>query len=175
MKKYLTKLQSTDAVLLGLGLVVVGFGLAITAVIVFHPSAGIPVSFKKQLESPTYIGKPQSTVQMDKKSYKYDSTNKVFSYVAQVIGTQTQLTVTEQPTPSEFVDVPQAYDKFTESIKPFLTFDSSLGKVNVGKPGQLGNQVAVVNGQGTLMFVRTSADLSEDQWHHVFNDLVRGN
>lgn len=111
-----------------------------------------------------------SVTTLDRKSIKYDSTEKILTYNAS-IGTN-QLIVTNQATPSNFTDIPQLFDKVIGGMHPYVTFDSSNGKVSLTRPPNTNNQqVAVLNNHGTLMFVRANHDLSEDQWRKFFNNL----
>lgn len=133
----------------------------------------IPVKISKQLEAPALLPATTSnSFSIDKASFKYDSANKVLSYIVDTSPPVIHITITEQPTPSEFIDIPDAYTKLVNSFSPFLTFDSPPGTVNIGRPTQLhGNQAAVLQGQGDLLFAHPDHDLTETQWRQLFNSL----
>ncbi len=83
------------------------------------------------------------------------------------------MTITEQATPSGFTDIPQAYDKFINSLSGYFSFGSVNGTVNLVRPHNLnGEQAAVINDKGTLMFIHPMQDLPPDVWRQLFNNLT---
>ena len=108
---------------------------------------------------------------VEKNSVKYDSQNKVFTYIYKDAGLS--ITFTEQTTPEAFIDVPAAYTKLTDSMNTYASFDSYYGKVALTKPKQFnGDQTAVLNSRGTLVFAHaTYGSWSRDQWIKFANDM----
>ena len=135
----------------------------------------IPASISKQLKAPALlpvVNPKSSGFQINKASFKYDATDNVLSYVVNTSPPAIKVTITEQPTPSEFIDIADSYTKLVNSFNPFLTFDTPAGTVSVGYPTQLhGNQAAVLNGEGDLLFAHPDHSLSETQWRQLFNSL----
>jgi hypothetical protein len=85
-----------------------------------------------------------------------------------IIG-KTTAVVSEQSTPDQFTDIPAVYDKFLETFNQDSSFEVPAGKVYLGRPPNMeGRQAAVMNSQGTLMFVKPTTDLSGDQWRQLF-------
>lgn len=86
--------------------------------------------------------------------------------------TNTQLTITQQATPSVFSDVPQYFPTLITRLNEYSSFGSIYGTVHLTKPKELnGQQQAVLNTSGTLMFVHPSHNLSDDTWRRFFNGL----
>jgi hypothetical protein len=101
---------------------------------------------------------------------KYDSKLKLLSYQSSAFGINT--TVSEQPTPDSFNDIPAVYQKVLDSWKEYASFGNSNGTVYLTRPGdQNGKEVGVLNSKGTLMFIKADKDLSNDQWKQLFNNL----
>ena len=131
----------------------------------------IPSDIKKQLSFIVFYPSPNASAVVNQKSFKYDAQSKLLSYVLGYDGKQ--LTVAEQPTPQNFVDIPPAYEKLIESLNEYNSFDSYYDKVSLTHPKEFkGQQSAVMNSKGTLLFVHpTDGDLNLDQWKKLFNGL----
>jgi hypothetical protein len=131
----------------------------------------IPVSFRKEISFPVFYPSDKSSVTVNRSSFKYDSSNSVFIFTVTDAGQS--LTIAEQATPQSFVDVPQAYTTLVNSLNNYSSFDSLQGQVDLTYPKQFsGQQSAVMNAKGTLMFVHdTDKRLSNSQWQHIFNNL----
>lgn len=107
---------------------------------------------------------------IDPDTVKYNSQDKVVAFTV-TIG-QTAAVVSEQATPEQFTDIPQVYDKVLSSMRQYQSFEVPLGKVYLTRPAeQQGKQAAVMNTKGTLMFVKPTTDLTEDQWRDLFLNL----
>ena len=131
----------------------------------------IPDYITKQLEFVLIYPGGQYREAVNTNSLKYDPTNKVLSFTITLRGSG--LTVTEQATPSAFSDIPQYYDKLVQRMNGYKTLDTYNGKVDLTKPTSAnGDQVAVFNNRGTLLFAHATHDISEDQWRRFFNDAV---
>jgi hypothetical protein len=132
---------------------------------VLPPSIASKVSF--------VVDYPSSDWKIDYESIKFQNdASKVLSFTAQRDGTL--LNITEQPSPDPFQDIPNYIDKVTVQMGEFRTFDSAAGTVHLTRPKAAnGNEVAVANTQGTLMFIRANEDLPDDAWRRLFNSLVK--
>lgn len=102
-------------------------------------------------------------------SIKYDSQKGVFSYIVTINNVST--TVTEQATPSEFVDIPNYYSALINHLNNYDTFGSSHGNVYLTKPSGTDGETAVINQSGTLLFAHAQADIDENNWRLFFNNL----
>lgn len=131
----------------------------------------IPVSISHELSFSIYWPTKTSIAVGDKASIKYNPSEKLFSYTASLKDGNI-LTISEQPTPDTFVDVPNAYDKLIESMQKYKSFESSAGTIYLTRPVNLGgNQAGVMNSHGVLMFVKVAKDVTEDNWARFFNNL----
>jgi hypothetical protein len=156
----------------GVGIILVVGVIAATAILL-APKSPIPPSLRNQVTS-TLLVPEGGGYSLNRDSAKYDKDKKVLTYTASYAGTK--LVVSEQPTPSEFVDVPEVYDKVTAGMNNYQTFDSGIGTVHLTQPKQLsGKQAAVLNTKGTLMFVKPENALTDDQWRLWFNHIQVAN
>lgn len=130
----------------------------------------LPPEISRQITYGVYY--PQGdVVSVDRSSIAFQADADLLTYKVALPEGGT-LTVNQQPTPESFVDIPQAYDKLVTTLMPYASFDSLHGKVALTRPKELqGDQSAVMNAKGTLMFVRSSDQLSEDQWRRIFNSF----
>jgi hypothetical protein len=128
----------------------------------------VPQSISKQLQSPAfYPAVANAKIQSD--TYKFDPENKLFSYVAN--GQGTKMVFSMQPSPSEFSEIPESYNKYLDRLNKVTSFDTSLGTANIVEPDDQTGQAAIMNAHGTLLFIKADSKLSEDQWRLIFNSL----
>ena len=132
----------------------------------------LPTSMAQQIHfavfRPAHTARPADV----KKTLNFQASSKFLTYKLQHDSGAT-LTITQQATPESFVDVPLAYDKLIESLQQYSAFDSVQGKVFLTHPPQLhGSQSAVMNAKGTLMFIYTTKELSDDAWRALFNSFI---
>lgn len=131
----------------------------------------IPNDIKKQVTSTVFWPEKNSPVVGDKSTIKYDSENKLLSYVVRT-SDGTKIVVSEQPAPDAFADFPQTYVKFAEDLRQYSSFENSNGKVYLTHPKELkGGQTAIMYAKGTLMLLRPDKDISDDTWKQIFNNL----
>jgi hypothetical protein len=150
------------------GVVVVG-GLVILG-LVLAPKSPIPQSVKKSVTSTLLVPQGAGTV-VDRESANFVPDEKVLIYNVAYAGTK--IIVSEQPTPQQFVDIPEVYKKTVDSMGMYQTFDVNVGTVYLTKSAKLDSkQAAVLNAKGTLLFAKPSADLSDEQWRVFFNHFV---
>jgi len=105
----------------------------------------------------------------NKQSIKYDSQEGVFSYVVSINAVST--TVTEQATPSEFVDISTYFPALINHMNNYDTFGSANGNVYLTRPNNTNGETAVINHNGTLLFAHAQGNLSENNWRLFFNNL----
>ena len=144
--------------------------LATGAFLYIRSQSTIPAQIKQQLDFLVFLPQENQSFRIDHKSFKYDANLKVFSVV--VTSFNIKNTISEQPTPDAFNDVPGYYDKLTQTLNLYESFDSNLGKVYLTRPKELnGKQSAVMSTKGTLMFASSDKDLTDSQWRQFFNSL----
>lgn len=162
------QIRSKKLWIFGVVIVAVSLLLLIVWLWLFRPF--LPSAVRRQVSFVVLYPNNRSTAKVDRNTIKYDSDKKILTYAARE--GEAQLIVTNQSSPDTFTDIPQTYDKVLEGMHPYSSFDSLHGKVSLTHPATVSNQVAVTNTVGTLMFVRTNRDLSDDQWRQFFNNLA---
>ena len=161
----------STSVALSLGLVV-GAGLLLGAYYLFfyHASPNvIPPAIKRQVSFVVFYPSPDPDITLVPNSFTFDPKTKLMVY--EISLANTPITVSEQSTPQNFIDIPQAYDKLIESLSEYASFQSYYDKVSLTHPKEFhGQQSAVMNSKGTLVFAHpTKGALTEDQWKKLFN------
>ena len=130
----------------------------------------IPPDIKKQIDFLVLYPQGDSNIVVDRSTFKYDSQNHVLSFVVTCFGVKN--TITEQATPDSFNDIPQYLDKVLQQLNSYSSFDTDMGKANLTHPSNLnGDQAAVMNTKGVLMFAHPVSTLTESQWRQFFNSL----
>ena len=125
-----------------------------------------PSSIAKQVSFVTYV--PAHDWSADTAHATYNAG--VLLFTAQ--RTNVTLSLSEQATPSVFGDVPQYYSALLGKMNQYDSFGTANGTVYLTKPTELnGLQTAVLNNDGTLVFVRPNHAMSADQWRQFFNTL----
>jgi hypothetical protein len=145
---------------------------AVIGIYLLKPKPPIPKNIQSQLDFTPYLIQPDTGVTIDKGSYKYDLSQKGLSFIAtgKDFG---KLTVSEQATPQQFIDIPEVYSKLVDKLNRYGAFDNDMGTVYLTRPDdQRTGQTAVINSKGVLMFVRSSKNLSDDQWRKLFGSFV---
>ena len=144
-------------------------GLIVIIILLVAPKNPIPGPIKQQLTSTLLVPKGGGAG-VDRLSVKYDKANKLLTFNVAYAGTK--MVMSEQPTPSQFVDIPAVYTKLVDGLNNYESFDVNVGTVNLTQPKELGNkQAAVLNAKGTLLFAKPDKNLSSDQWRVFFNHL----
>lgn len=131
----------------------------------------IPTDIKQIVSHVIYYPDSTSGLSVDKNSFKFDDASEVLSFTAKY--GNANITIAEQATPENFVDIPPAYDKLIETLNSYYAFSSFHGTVHLTKPKEnKGQQSAVMNSKGTLMFANvTGGSLTENEWKKFFNNL----
>ena len=113
---------------------------------------------------------PSGAVTTNRESATFGGQDNLLTFKASYGGKN--LTFSEQPTPQSFNDIPGAYEKFASDLGKYDSFDSTLGHVDLVRiPKQNNLQAAVMNTQGTLMFIKPEKDLSTNEWREIFRTL----
>lgn len=142
----------------------------VVGLILLRASPAIPPEIKKQLNFVILYPENNNPVIVNRNTFKYDSQTKVLSFMSVCYGAQG--TITEQVTPDSFVDIPGYYDKVLEQMNSYSSFDTVIGTAYLTHPSSLnGDQVVVMNTKGTLMFVHSTKEVSQDNWRQFFNSL----
>jgi hypothetical protein len=131
--------------------------------VVLRPA--IPQSVISEAPFAIFYPKPGGHIMLQKDSYKYSPSTKQLSFVATYEGHR--VVYGEQPTPDQFNDIPEYYPKLIEKLNGYGTVENMLGKFNLTRPTEVKHQVAVAYIQGTLMFIQSDDDLSNDQWRRL--------
>ncbi len=153
------------------GLIFIAADVAI-GIYLLKPRPPIPKNIQSQLDFTPYIIQPDAGIKVDVGSYKYDASQKGLSFIA-TGRDYGKLTISEQPTPQQFIDIPEVYSKLVDKLNRYSVFDNATGTVYLTRPdGQHGGQTAVINSKGVLMFVRSAKDLSDDQWRKLFRSFT---
>lgn len=136
-----------------------------------HSPGLIPDNLKKQISFVLFLPSSSPEMNINTKSFRYDPVSKVFTFKMQY--DHSTLTIAEQATPQNFIDIPQAYDKVMETLNEYASFNSYYDKVSLTRPKEFkGQQSAIMNSKGTLITAHpTKGELTEDQWKKLFNGL----
>lgn len=146
-------------------------GLIVLVIVVgwflyIREESSIPSEIKQKVYN-TLIAPDDKIVEVDKESYKFNDDQKLLTYTAEFEGSS--LNITQQPTPESFIDIPQVYEKVVAQMGEYSKFESRIGLVYLTKAKGQNNQIAVTNTKGTLMFVKSSKDMSREVWMRFFN------
>jgi hypothetical protein len=144
--------------------------LVVIAVMTFAERTPISASIRKQVNFTLLYPKSSAAIKLDQKSIKYDPSVKQLSFIVTLSGRT--ITFSEQTAPDQFADVAEYYPKFIAQLQGYATFTNAIGKVDLTRPKDVKNQVAVINAKGTLLFARSNGDLTEDDWKRLFNSLI---
>ena len=130
----------------------------------------VPERIQDQLDFLVLYPSVADDVVVDKGSMKYDASTGVLSFIVQTYGVAN--TITQQATPESFNDIPQYYTKTVERMNGYSSFDSAIGRVDLTRPSDLGgDQIAVMNTKGVLLFAHPEKDLTQSQWRKIFNNM----
>ena len=127
---------------------------------------------QNQAASILFYPNPSDGWQLDPTSLRYNTTQKVVFLTYRKA--DLSLIITEQATPDPFNDIPGYYAKLIENLQGYQVIGTAFGNADLTRPTELkGQQSAVLNTQGTLMFMRPSRDMNADDWRRLFNHLQK--
>jgi len=151
--------------------VFIGLSVSVILGLILYPSKPpIPGPIKRQVTSTILIPRGSGYL-VDRESAKYADKDKLLTFKI-TKNDQPVATITEQPTPDTFVDIPEFSAKFFQQAGEYKTFDSAVGTVHLLHPGKGIKDAAAMNAKGTLMFVNPSVDMGEDDWRRLFQTIV---
>lgn len=154
-----------------LAIAVVVIAAAATLAAIWISSArqpSLPPKVASQLSFTPFVLDPSS--KLTASDYKYDTSAQTLSFVLELASGQ-KLTVSQQPSPASFTDVPQTYDKLLTSLGKYATVSTASGTASLARPPG-GGEVAVLNSHGVLVFIRSNkADLSKSDWRNILQQL----
>ena len=152
-----------------IGILIVG-GLVIAGLLLFPGKQPIPGSIKSQLSS-TLLAPTAAGYTGSHDTAKYDSSHKLLAFKVTIPGGHS-VTVSESPSPSQFTDITGYFNQFINDLGEYENFGTVNGTVYLTHPKNAPQtQVAVLNTDGTLMFVKPDNNISDDQWHAFFNAI----
>ncbi len=143
---------------------------ATTAVSKWYNRSPIPETIQNELTFSPFILVDGQDGKMLTTSYKYDKKNELLSFVIHRAPSE-QFTLSEQPTPDEFGDIPTFYPKLLDKLNSYSTVQTSNGTLNLTRPSG-GAITGILNARGILMFVRSDgATPTDDDWRIVVESL----
>ena len=103
---------------------------------------------------------------LDTKSVKYEKESAVLSIV--LTFKNNPITLTEQAYPDALI-----YEKLIGPLKQYDEVQTKIGKAALTRPDATGgSQLGVINANNqTLMFAKTTKDLSGAEWQQFFNQF----
>lgn len=129
----------------------------------------VPSSISLKVDFPIFYPKSAKQAKVDESSLKYD---KKMGQVSYVVNYQHRtITFAEQASPESFSADPGFYTSFVRKLGSYYNFDSLNGRVDLTVPQQVGTETAIMNAKGTLLFAKSSGDLSQYSWRLLFNSL----
>jgi hypothetical protein len=150
-------------------LVVVGLcgSVALTAgVWLLWRQPAIPSSIKRQVNFEIFVPN-----KVDRKSVSYDTRLQLLTF-KDIVGGNTVF-FTEQATPDVIASSPNMLSNGFGTLKHETALATPFGTAYVGNNQALnGQQTLGMNAQGTLLFVRPTENLTQSQWHQLFQSLT---
>jgi len=136
-----------------------------------RPRPPLPDAIYSRLNFPLLAPASGSAYKIQQSTAKYNAPSRVVLF--HVANGNQNMLVTEQATPDPFNDIPNYYQTLVNDLRDYADISTASGTVSLTRPVELkGQQTAVSNNKGVLIFVRPNHDLSEDQWRAFFNDLA---
>ncbi len=132
-----------------------------------HP---IPATITREVTFPIFYPNA-ANITVTKSTIEYSSSAQALSFVGFENG-NTKLIFSEEPTPSQFTDIPGYYPALLNNMNEYSDINTINGEVYLTKPESVdGNEAGVLNAKGTLMFIRAEANLTTNQWRQIFNNV----
>jgi hypothetical protein len=108
-------------------------------------------------------------IKPDNSSIDYSAANSALSFDVSV--DNVKVAISEQNTPDIFSQS-GVYSFKLDQAHEYSSFETASGEVDLTKPTELGGQtLAWVNTRGTFMLARAYANLSENNWKLLFNNM----
>jgi hypothetical protein len=144
--------------------------VVVTLVVVWFRTPIVPSTIAKQSDFALFYPKGDPSMIINRSTMKYDKSIGQFSFVAS-FGSD-KLIFGEQATPEDFYASQNYYDNLLTKMGKYYTFQDTQGTVDLTKDPSVGKNVGVINTKGTLVFVDSDKQLSNNDWREVFNSLV---
>ena len=110
-------------------------------------------------------------VKIDKETFKYDPQAGLMSYVAYT-PSNVKLIVSEQAAPDNWTSGNPAYNTLLKSLPGVKSFKTASGTASLTHPTQAGqDQFGFMNANGTMLIIRPSKELPDQEWQKIFNSL----
>ena len=110
--------------------------------------------------------------QLQKDRTSYDKDSGVLTLHVLQSSTGREIVLNEQPVPGTFSDVPTQYSTMLNTLHEYNELQLGFGTVALTYPEELkGEQTAVANKAGTLIFAKPSANLTDSEWQSFFESL----
>lgn len=134
-------------------------------------NAAIPADLQFKAKFALFYPPKNSAVKVDKKTYKYDPSEGMLSFVSYG-DNKTKLTISEQAAPEYLVAGNVAYANLVKSLPNLTSFDTANGKVSLSRsPDKNAGGFAFLSNKGTMLIVRSSKNLTDTQWKQIFNSF----
>lgn len=175
MKRTLYRSYTTIQLIIGGLLLVVLTGILTFGVIQYinsRDSSIIPRSILQhvdfQIYAPISNGQPWT---VPKNTVSFNSSTGILTITA--TSSANSLSMNEQQTPEVFTNIPQYYPTLLNKLNEYDQIQTILGTVGLTHPTELhGQQTAILNSSGTLVFVRPKHNLNMSAWTSFFNNLI---
>lgn len=155
--------------LIAIVMILIIIAIAVGIIWYINASAVVPQSIRKQANFAIFYPQPGQQITIQKSTFKYDKSLGQVSYIVNF--DSRQLTFAEQSSPDSFSADPTFYPAFIQKLDGYATFSSVNGRVDLTRPAQVQAETGVMNAKGTLLFAKSSGDLSENNWKLLFNAL----
>jgi len=130
----------------------------------------LPSSILKKIAFQVYVPPQGDTWSLDSDSVKYNNEEGILTYTMLSGGISAY--ITEQNTPDQFNDIPQYYPALLGKLNQYSQIETKIGTVALTSPTELkGGQTAVLNSHGTLMFIKPTKKLSDNEWKQLINSF----
>lgn len=130
----------------------------------------LPGDIQKQVSFAVLL--PAGDWQVPTDSYRFINDSSVLQFTANNTSLNRTLSFSQQPTPSQFDDIPQYFPALLTKLNAYDTVSTVQGPLRLTRPTELqGRTQAVLNANGTLVFASPNQALTVQQWRQLFNDM----
>jgi hypothetical protein len=146
--------------------------LITVAVVIFYATRPpvIPKSILKQINFAIFYPPINQQTTIETSTFKYAKSLGQVSFIVNFSGQH--ITFAEQSSPDSFAADPNFYPAFVQKLGGYATFTSVNGRVDLARPAQVDAETGIMNAKGTLLFVKSTSNLSENNWKLLFNSLT---
>ena len=152
---------------------IAGFLIISVIVFLFISSSSqppiVPNDIISQVNFPIFYPPVSQQMTVEAGSYRYAKSLGQVTFIVNF--DNKHITFAEQSSPDSFAADPSFYTAFVQKLGGYANFDSVNGRVDLTRPAQVNNETGVMNAKGTLLFAKSTGDISEDNWKLLFNAL----